>query len=132
MPRHTGVSIKEGAMANRVVHWEVMGRNGKALRDFYSRMFDWEFNTDAPGDYGVVRAPEGGIGGGVGSTPEGTEGVVTFYVETDDVDAHLRRAEELGGKVFMPKTEVMEGLTIGLFTDPEGHVIGLVKAAPQS
>jgi hypothetical protein len=24
----------------------------------------------------------------------------------------------------------MEGLTIGLFTDPEGHVIGLVQGQP--
>jgi hypothetical protein len=32
----------------------------------------------------------------------------------------------------MGPDEIMEGLVIGLFNDPEGHTIGLVKTAPQS
>ena len=31
----------------------------------------------------------------------------------------------------MDETEVMEGTVIGLFADPEGHVVGLAKG-PQS
>jgi hypothetical protein len=30
---------------------------------------------------------------------------------------------------MMGPDEVMQGLVIGLFTDPEGHVIGLVNSA---
>ena len=31
----------------------------------------------------------------------------------------------------MGPDQVMEGLVIGQFADPEGHVIGLVKTGPQ-
>jgi uncharacterized protein len=71
-----------------------------------------------------------GIGGGVGAGPEGYDGHVTFYVEVPDVEAGLAKAEELGGSRMMGPDKVIEGLEIGLFTDPEGHVIGLVKTGP--
>jgi hypothetical protein len=68
-----------------------------------------------------------GIGGGVGGGPEGYEGHVTFYIEVPDVGAALDKAAELGTKMMGPDTPV-EGLTIGLFNDPEGHVVGLVQS----
>jgi predicted enzyme related to lactoylglutathione lyase len=52
---------------------------------------------------------------------------VTFYVQTDDLQATLDKAESLGGKTVMPPMSPMEGTTIALFTDPEGHLIGIVK-----
>jgi predicted enzyme related to lactoylglutathione lyase len=54
---------------------------------------------------------------------------VTFYVEVPDVGAALAKAEGLGGSRMMGPEKVMEGVEIGLFNDPEGHVIGLVKSA---
>ena len=68
-----------------------------------------------------------GIGGGVGDSPEGYEGHVTFYIEVPDVGAALDKAEELGGTKMMGPDSPMEGLTIGLFSDPEGHTVGLVQ-----
>jgi predicted enzyme related to lactoylglutathione lyase len=68
-----------------------------------------------------------GVGGGVGAGPEGYEGHVTFYVQVPDIEAALAKAESLGGKrIFGPET-IMEGVTLGQFTDPEGHVIGLTQ-----
>ncbi len=57
---------------------------------------------------------------------------MTFYVEVPDVEAALARAEVLGGTRMMGPDEVMPGLVIGLFNDPEGHTIGLVKSGPQA
>lgn len=68
--------------------------------------------------------------GGVGNDPSGGDGHVTFYAETDDVQASLDKAESLGGRTVMPPTEPMQGTTIALFADPEGHVVGLVKPGP--
>jgi uncharacterized protein len=42
-------------------------------------------------------------------------------------EAALARAEELGGTRMMGPDQVMEGLVIGQFADPEGHVIGVVQ-----
>jgi predicted enzyme related to lactoylglutathione lyase len=83
--------------------------------------------------YGIVQRDgntnaEGvGIGGGIAGAPEGYPGHVTFYVEVPDVEEALAKAESLGGKRTMGPDEVMEGLVIGLFTDPEGHTIGVIQ-----
>jgi uncharacterized protein len=120
-------------MGQPIVHFEVIGKDGEKLRSYYAEMFGWEIDADNPMKYGIVQR-EGnvnsdgvGIGGGIGTGPEGYDGHVTFYVEVDDVEAALAKAESLGGSRMMGPDEVMEGLTIGLFTDPEGHVIGVLS-----
>jgi len=115
-------------MKNPVVHFEVVAKDGKAAQDFYTKLFDWELNTDNPENYGMITAPEsGGIGGGIGSTPDGSPGHVTFYVEVDDLQAYLDKAESLGGKTIMPPMEVPGQVSLALFADHEGNTIGLVK-----
>jgi hypothetical protein len=112
---------------NHVIHFEVTGKDGPALQQFYRSVFGWQMDTNNPTGYGMIRVGEGeGIGGGVGATPDGSAGFVTFYVHSADPEAILKRVVELGGKVVMPLTEVAPDTTIGLFADPEGHVIGLM------
>jgi len=55
-----------------------------------------------------------------------------FYVEVDDPQKYLEQAESLGGKVVAPVTEIPDQVTFALFADPEGHVIGIVKAGESS
>ena len=120
-------------MGQPVVHFEVIGKDGKKLQSYYSELFGWEISADNPMNYGIVQRegntnPDGvGIGGGVGAGPEGYDGHVTFYVEVPDVEAALAKAESLGGKRQMGPEQMMEGLWIGLFTDPEGHQVGVVS-----
>jgi uncharacterized protein len=113
-------------MGQPVVHFEVIGQDGDRLRGYYGDLFGWEFQTDNPMDYGLVDGA--GIGGGVGKGPEGYEGHVTFYVEVPDVEAALAKAESLGGSRVFGPDQVMEGLVLGQFKDPEGHLIGLTQS----
>jgi predicted enzyme related to lactoylglutathione lyase len=120
-------------MGQPVVHFEVIGKDGDKLREFYGALFDWDFDTDNEMNYGLVdreanRNPEGiGIAGGVGQGPDGYDGHVTVYVEVPDVEGALAKAEALGGtRIFGPES-VFEGLILGQFSDPEGHMIGLVN-----
>lgn len=113
-------------MGNPVVWFEVVGRDGAALQKFYSELFGWELNDPGNYGYGMMMNPERGIGGGVGQAQQG-DGHVTFYVETDDPQAYLDKAEKLGGTTVMPVTE-MEMVTVATFTDPQGHLVGVVKA----
>jgi predicted enzyme related to lactoylglutathione lyase len=111
-------------MGQPVVHFEVIGKDGAKLQSYYSELFDWEINADNPMKYGQVTA---GITGGIAGGPEGYDGHVTFYVEVPDIAAALAKAESLGGtRVFGPD-EVIEGIELGQFLDPEGHVIGLIR-----
>ena len=120
-------------MGQPVVHFEVIGKDADKLRSYYSNLFGWQFNADNPMNYGMVQReanvnPDGvGIGGGVGPGPEGYGGHVTFYVEVPDVEAALAKAESLGGSRMMGPDKVNDQVEIGLFNDPEGHLVGVVK-----
>lgn len=119
----------EAAAARPVVWFEVTGKDGPALQRFYGRLFNWEF-ADAGTGYGLVSAADKGIGGGIGASQDGGPGLVTFYIEVDDPAAYLKRAEELGGKTILPAMEIPQfNLTVAMFADPEGHVVGLSKGA---
>jgi uncharacterized protein len=122
-------------MGQPVVHFEIIGQDPDKLRSYYSDLFGWEIDSDNPMNYGMVQRdanvnPDGiGIGGGIGPGPEGYSGHVTFYVEVPDVEAALAKAESLGGSRMMGPEKPMEGVEIGLFNDPEGHTVGVVKSA---
>jgi uncharacterized protein len=121
-------------MGQPVVHFEVVGKDGEKLQRYYSELFGWNVNADNPMNYGMVAREDNvsadgslGIGGGVGQGPPGYEGHVTFYVAVPDVEAALQKAESLGGTRVMGPEKIMDMVELGQFTDPEGHVIGVVK-----
>jgi predicted enzyme related to lactoylglutathione lyase len=108
---------------NKVIHFEIVGRDGAALQRFYSDLFEWTFDAN-PGGYGISAANRTGIDVGVGSTPDGSAGHVTGYVSVSDIDATVARVTELGGRLIMPKYTVGPA-TLALVADPEGHILGL-------
>jgi uncharacterized protein len=115
-------------MGQPVVFFEVLGKDGDALRSFYGQLFGWQYEAMPPMDYGMVGAAgDTGISGGVGAAPDGGPGHVTFYVQTDDPQAALSKAENLGGKTVQPPTAIPGGGVIALVADPEGHRVGLFK-----
>jgi uncharacterized protein len=121
-------------MGAPVVHFEIVARDADTLKEYYAQLFGWTIDSDNPMGYGIVAREDNlnadgiGIGGGIGPAPEGYDGHVTFYVEVPDVEATLAEAERLGGTRMMGPDKVMEGLEIGLFTDPEGRTIGVLKS----
>ena len=116
-------------MANPVTWFEIVGSDGAALQRFYGDLFGWEIKADNPMSYGMLDAQGGkGIGGGIG-TAQGGPGHVTVYVEVDDPQAYLDKAEQLGGRTIAGVTEIPEMVTFALFADPEGHVVGVVKGS---
>lgn len=116
-------------MGNPVVHFEIIGTDPAALRDYYGALFGWEYNvgdatTDTvsdQGQYGFVEAA--GIPGGVAGGPA-FEPRVLFYVGVPDVAEALDQAERLGGKRLMGPAGSAE-FAVGHFVDPEGNVVGV-------
>ena len=112
-------------MGQAVVHFEVVGKDGEKLKSFYSDLFGWEIDSNNPMSYGLVpregnsNADGIGIGGGISAGQEG-QSYVTFYVEVDDVEAGLQKAEGLGGSRVMGPMDVMEQVTIGHLQRPRG------------
>jgi len=122
-------------MGQPVVHFEIIGKDGAKLQAYYAELFGWEIDADNPMNYGVVEREKHmnangiGIGGGVAGGPEGYDGHITFYVQMDDVEAGMAKAESLGGTRLFGPEEIMPGLVIGQFSDPEGHLVGIVNVA---
>jgi predicted enzyme related to lactoylglutathione lyase len=113
-------------MADKVVHFEICGNDGKRLRSFYTSLFGWKIDANNPMEYGMVSAEPGGIAGGISGSPTGPR--VTFYVEVADPAQALEQAAALGGKTLMEPMQVPGGPLIAMLGDPEGNAIGLLKA----
>src|SRR5262249_1508787 len=126
------------AGANPVLWFEVMGKDGTTLRNFYRELFGWKISEASAFDYWMIEATGEGVAGGIGigrsvpglaaTHPDGRTGFATFKGEVDDPAATLAKAEELGGEKVMPVTDVPgTHMKIAYFADPEGHVIGLSR-----
>jgi hypothetical protein len=113
-------------MADKVMHFEIHGKDGKRLQEFYASLFGWKIDANNPMQYGLVSPEPGGIGGGIAQSP--TAPRVTVYVEVADPAEALRKAERLGAKTLMEPHDVPGGPRIAMFEDPEGNAIGLLKA----
>jgi uncharacterized protein len=116
-------------MGNAVVHFEIGGPDDRPLIDFYGKLFGWGLQPFAGGGYTMIDTRGGsGINGGIGKSQTG-EPWSTFYVEADDLQAVLDKAESLGAKVAMPVTDFGGAVTIAMFSDPDGLLVGLVQSA---
>lgn len=117
-------------MGAPVTHFEIISRNGEQLKQFYSKLFGWEINSDNPMQYGLVKKEGAGIGGGIGSP--GPDGMthVTIYAVVSNPQSTLDQAVAMGGTVVFPVTEIPGMVTYALFTDPDGNRIGVIKDQP--
>ena len=111
----------------RVIHFEIVGKDGQALQRYYSDLFGWAFDTSNPGGYGITDPAATGPAVGVGSTQDGSGGHVTGYVRVADIDSTLAKVKDLGGSVVMPKFSPDGMAQLALIADPEGHVVGLTE-----
>ena len=113
-------------MAHSVMHFEVVRQGPRQAPEVLRRSLRLEHEED-PRRHAVRDGREGGRRHRRRHRPDADgNGHVTFYVGTDDPQATLDKAEQLGGKTILPVTELPE-VTIALFADPEGHVVGLAK-----
>ena len=116
-------------MTRPVVHFEIHGKDGAKLQEFYRSLFGWEIDANNPMQYGMVTpgigGPPEGVGGGITSSDAAP--MVTIYVQVVSLDETLAKAESMGGKTVMPPMDIPDGPTMARFSDPEGNVIGLVK-----
>ncbi len=116
-------------MANKIVHWELMGPDGDQLKSFYADLFGWESEA-VPGfdQYHMVQADAAGVGGAVGKGNEHMPQYQAMYVEVDDIDKHLTKVGEQGGSTVVPRTVIPDTVTFALFSDPAGNLVGLVES----
>lgn len=117
-------------MPNPVVYFEIAGRSANGLQQFYTELFNWKVEKFMPSDeYWHVQKEDEGISGGI---MEGIKDIgsnyVTIYIQVDDIQTYLDKAESLGGRTLVPPTPLPGGMgQVGMFVDPDGNTIGLHK-----
>jgi len=119
-----------GTSSNPVVFWEIRGKDMGALSDFYGALFDWKINPSGNAGFAPIESRDkdddfglnGALGAGRG------DGWVAVYVRVKDPQVTLDEAVKRGAKVILPVTDRPGQATIAIMADPEGHVVGLVRA----
>ena len=87
-----------------VAWFEITGKDGPALQQFYGRLFDWSVQDAGDGSgYGLVQAADKGIGGGIGAAQDGGPGQVSFYVEVDDPPPTSRKLKRSAARPSYPQ-----------------------------
>lgn len=115
-------------MSHKIVHWEIMGPDGEALNAFYGELFGWKGEA-VPGfdAYHMIDGEHTGVAGAVGKGSEEMPSYLTLYIEVDNVEEHLAKAEAAGGGTIVPRTVIPEVVTFGMMSDPAGNILGIVE-----
>jgi uncharacterized protein len=117
-------------MAHAVVHFEIGGPDTEQLAGFYADLLGWNMHPVPGVEYATVDTCGGaGINGGLHPVADGTP-QVTFYVQTDDLQAVLDKVNLLGGKTETAISELAGLVTYARFSDLDGLVVGLVQGPP--
>jgi predicted enzyme related to lactoylglutathione lyase len=118
-------------MGRPVVHWEFWSASPDRISKFYEQAFDWQSQHVPDLNYWMVNTGgTGGINGGIMTPQDGHwPGKLAFYIDVDDLAASLARVTSAGGQVLVDRQEIPGMGAIALFSDPDGRVVGLWKAA---
>jgi predicted enzyme related to lactoylglutathione lyase len=114
-----------------VVHVEFSSRNFDESSKFYTELFGWKMTPVPESNYMLWNAADG-TGGGFNPLSEHTKaGDVLVYVDSDDIEADLKKVKSLGGKVIQEKQEIPEQGWFGIFQDPTGNLVALYTSPHQ-
>jgi hypothetical protein len=110
--------------------YELMTSDVKAAGKFYSDVVGWTTqempNPNGP-PYTTFNIGNVGIAGML-HMPEHTGWI--GYIAVDDVDAHIEKIVEAGGKLWKPATDVPGMLRFAVMSDPQGAAIVVFTANP--
>lgn len=109
-----------------IVHWELPNTDDAAMRKFYGDLFGFEFTHSDDPEYWSFAT--GNVGGGLSNISDSVKpGDVLIYLDSDDIDADLKKIAAAGGKVVMPTMEIPTIGWMAVFTDPTGNTLALFK-----
>jgi uncharacterized protein len=125
----------EGPQGAGVFIWDELGTQdvGGAER-FYDDVFGWTTSDmgEEYGGYKILNLGEKGVGGLMKMPDASIPSMWAPYIATDDVDATVSKAQELGGSTVIEAMDIPAVGRIAVVKDPVGAVFGVLKPEPQS
>ena len=116
-------------MGQPVLHWQILAKDPDNAAEFYTSLFGWRVNAANSLGYRMVDTNSEGVNGGIWPAPPEGVGMVSLYVEVDDVSRHVARAIALGAKVIIPAQKLPDGDEMAVILDTEGIPFGLMRRA---
>jgi len=127
------------AYQSNLIHQLLLPNDIEELSKFYSSLFNWKIihspvegmdywviHTVPTDENGMLQRP--GVNGGMFPRAPEQKGINPVnYITVENIDEHIEKVTELGGKILMPKQQVPTVGYIALAMDPEGNQFGLLQ-----
>ncbi|MGE5337055.1 MAG: VOC family protein [Gemmatimonadota bacterium] len=100
-----------------------------AARDFYRALFGWSArDMQANGGYTTFQVGDLSVGGmmKIPAEAEGMPPAWGVYVTVNDVDATVKQAAALGGKVIVTPRDVPTVGRMAVIQDPQGATLSVI------
>jgi uncharacterized protein len=121
--------------SGQFVWHELMTTDPAGARAFYQAVVGWTpVDARMPGqDYWMLQVGDRPVAG-VMELPADARAMGTppswiGYVAVDDVDATAAQVSDLGGRIYVPPTDIPEVGRFAISADPHGAVLALFKSA---
>ena len=120
-------------MPNPVIRWQVLSPEAERVTEFYQKLFSWKATKANALGYRELRTGVSfSIDGGVWPAPPESNTFVQLFIEVEDVDASIVKAEALGAKILVPKSVLPDGDTMAILQDPTGMSFGICRLAKKA
>jgi predicted enzyme related to lactoylglutathione lyase len=114
-----------------IVHVEISSSDRLADGEFYAEVFGWKVAQMDDMNYATFETGEGEAGGGLSPIMEDyPAGTILVYINTDNIEETVKKIEDCGGSLVVPRTEIPGGW-FALFTDRTGNRMGLFEEKKQ-
>lgn len=115
-------------MGRPVVFFDIGCEDKENTVKFYRELFGWTSSSSNEFSDTMDTETDDGITGAITALGHEPHNYCMIYIEVDDIDAHLEKAEAMGGQILIEKTENPNGgQYFAWMADPEGTMIGLLE-----
>lgn len=118
--------------SNPAVYFEIPVNDLARAMEFYKNVFDFQFETDHFENIDMAYFPfsdeQSGISGALakGEIYKPTKDGILIYLNTNNIELSLKKAQDYGAKVLFPTTFHQDlGFAVAEIQDSEGNRIGL-------
>lgn len=128
---HQPTPARDPSRAGEFVWSELVTTDHEAAFRFHGTLFGWEkirdFDLGPMGKYLIYGLGGKELGGMFTQSKAVTPPMWLYYVRVADLDAALKRATSMGGRVINGPMQVPGGARIAQLTDPQGAAFALLE-----
>jgi predicted enzyme related to lactoylglutathione lyase len=122
-------TVKRGPVHGTFGWSELMTRDTRAAKAFYTELFNWRTKADKNEPYTEFQVGSQSIGGMLEMKPE-MQGVPPHwmpYVCVDNCNAIADQVKKLGGTLIVPPQDIPNVGRFSVFSDPSGAALAVIQ-----